>query len=203
MTNKKYLRGVLCLMLSCLANSAQSQITLFCGIGCPAPAQDIKSSTGIKIIYGTPLRPALPHMPGKALIYTPGKSDNQYQHIIKKYSMRYSIPERLINAIIAVESGFNPHAVSKAGAKGLMQLMPSVYRDADPFNPEQNIMLGVKQLAYLRDTFNGSIDLMLAGYNAGERNVLKHHGVPPFDETINYLKKINSIIGDNQINHLY
>ncbi len=116
----------------------------------------------------------------------------QYDAIIKKASVLYSIPEKMIKAVIQQESGFNTNATSSTGAKGLMQLMPSTAKYlgvSDSTNAEQNIMAGTKYLRQMLDKF-GSYDLMLAGYNAGPGNVSKYGGVPPFKETQNYVSKI-------------
>ncbi|WP_010302027.1 lytic transglycosylase domain-containing protein [Kurthia senegalensis] len=116
----------------------------------------------------------------------------QYDAIIKKASVLYSIPEKMIKAVIQQESGFNTNATSSTGAKGLMQLMPSTAKYLgvnDSTNAEQNIMAGTKYLRQMLDKF-GSYDLMLAGYNAGPGNVSKYGGVPPFKETQNYVSKI-------------
>lgn len=115
-----------------------------------------------------------------------------YDAIIKKASVLYSIPEKMIKAVIQQESGFNTNATSSTGAKGLMQLMPRTAAHLgvnDSTNAEQNIMGGTKYLRQMLDQF-GSYELMLAGYNAGPGNVSKYDGVPPFKETQNYVSKI-------------
>lgn len=116
----------------------------------------------------------------------------QYDAIIKKASVTYGIPEKMIKAVIKQESNFNNSVTSGAGASGLMQLMPATASYLGVTNrndPEQNIMGGTKYLKQMLDKF-GSYDLMLAAYNAGPGNVSKYGGVPPFTETQNYVSKI-------------
>ena len=97
--------------------------------------------------------------------------------------------------MIQTESSGNPRCVSGAGAMGLMQLMPANVKEAgisDPFDPEQNISAGSKQLAGLLSQYHGDLDLALAGYNAGPGNVRKYGGVPPFTETHNYIQRVRA-----------
>jgi len=120
------------------------------------------------------------------------------QNIVKECSQYYQVDERLIWAVMEVESGFNPNAVSTAGACGLMQLMPATAVEmgvTDIFDPAQNIAGGVQYLSRMLDLFNGNIDLALAGYNSGPENVKKYKGIPPFDETVNYVKLVKSKLG--------
>lgn len=108
---------------------------------------------------------------------------------------RYGIPEPLIHAVIRVESGYNPRAVSRRGAQGLMQLMPetaALLGVQDSFNPRQNIDAGVRHLRGLMERFRNDLPLVLAAYNAGEQAVLTYRGVPPYQETRQY---VNRVIG--------
>lgn len=118
---------------------------------------------------------------------------DSYSQIIKDASKKYNISESLIKAVIKQESAFNPKAVSKAGAKGLMQLMPKTaqfYGVTNVFNPKQNIFAGTKHLKGLMNHFNGSLPLSLAAYNAGANRVIKAKGIPNIRETKNYVKKV-------------
>ena len=112
---------------------------------------------------------------------------------IDRAAGRYNIPAELIRAVISVESAGDTSAVSRTGAKGLMQLMPQtaghVFVD-DPVDPAQNIQGGTRYLRELANEFNGDMMLMLAAYNAGPEAVRKHHGIPPFDETRDYVRKV-------------
>ncbi|HHG2504443.1 TPA: lytic transglycosylase domain-containing protein [Escherichia coli] len=116
--------------------------------------------------------------------------------IITRYAEKYNISEELIKALIQQESSFNPNAVSKAGAKGLMQLMPvhTVSKGIDPFDPEQNIKTGMGFLSHLLNKY-GDLRLALAAYNAGEKAVDKYGDVPPYKETQDYVKRIMGMLG--------
>jgi soluble lytic murein transglycosylase-like protein len=117
----------------------------------------------------------------------------EFDPIIDAQSRQYGIDKSLVKAVIAAESNYNPKAVSKKGASGLMQLMPKTAESlkvADCFNPSDNIRGGVRYLRFLLDTFKGDVSLALAAYNAGMSNVAKYKGVPPFNETRNYIAKV-------------
>lgn len=138
----------------------------------------------------------LPPMSVSSVIPSAGDSQttgNDYSSIVSQCAADNGIPPALVHAVIQTESNGNPNAVSSAGAMGLMQLMPSNVKDAgitNPFDPDQNIQAGTKQLANLMKQYNGDLDLTLAGYNAGPGAVRKYGGVPPFNETQNYIRKV-------------
>ncbi|EPW6985801.1 lytic transglycosylase domain-containing protein [Vibrio parahaemolyticus] len=113
----------------------------------------------------------------------------RYCQEIKTHSKAYNVPEKLIVAIIYHESHFNNKAVSNCGAKGLMQLMDFNSKGINPFDPNANIQTGTALIARLLKKYN-SVELALAAYNAGEGNVAKYKGVPPFPETQQYIKKV-------------
>lgn len=118
---------------------------------------------------------------------------NDYTHLIKKAAEQFQLPERLISSVIKHESNFNSQSVSRAGAQGLMQLMPGTAKFLgvkDSFDPEQNITGGARYLRQMLDQFDGKINVALAAYNAGPGNVRKYGGIPPFKETQNYVKKV-------------
>ncbi|MBU1097637.1 MAG: transglycosylase SLT domain-containing protein [Bacteroidetes bacterium] len=117
----------------------------------------------------------------------------KYNDIISSASKKYGIGENLIKSVILTESAANPTAVSKANAKGLMQLMDSTAQDMgvnNCFNPVENIHGGAKYLAKMIRQYNGNLELALAAYNAGPGNVAKYDGIPPFKETKNYINRV-------------
>jgi soluble lytic murein transglycosylase-like protein len=123
---------------------------------------------------------------------SPGRRERYDEHI-RQAAALYQIPEELVRAVIKVESDFDPRAVSPANARGLMQLIPETAERmlvTDVFDPRQNIFGGVRYLRVLANLFNGDIELTLAGYNAGEGAVMRHGGIPPYPETVDYVKRV-------------
>jgi soluble lytic murein transglycosylase-like protein len=121
------------------------------------------------------------------------KDANYFDLLISEYSQKYRVDFALIKAMIQAESGFNPNAVSKKGAKGLMQLMPetaSRMNVSNIFNPKENIEGGVRYFKYLLSLFNNDIRLSLAAYNAGENLVSDLGAIPPYRETVDYVRKV-------------
>ncbi len=137
-------------------------------------------------------RPALPANKAKAEHWWERRSDAP-PDAIDRAAHLYNIPAELVRAVIAVESAGDASAVSNRGALGLMQLMPGTAGKMyvrDPVDPAQNIHGGTRYLRYLANQFGGDMMLMLAAYNAGPEAVRKFHGVPPFDETRQYVRKV-------------
>ena len=121
------------------------------------------------------------------------KKHHIYHPIIHEAANRHEVDPALVKAIIMAESGYDPKAISKRGAKGLMQLMPSTAKALgveDVFNPEHNINGGVRYFKRLVNRFNGDVRLALAAYNAGSRKVKQYQGIPPFKATRFYIKKV-------------
>ena len=117
---------------------------------------------------------------------------------IREVAVRYDIPPILVAAIVEAESEFNPRAVSRRGARGLMQLMPgtaSSLKVSDTFDPYENIDGGVRHLRRLMDRYHGNLPVVLAAYNAGEQAVMVYRGVPPYPETRRYVSRILRRIG--------
>jgi hypothetical protein len=117
----------------------------------------------------------------------------EYEPLINQYAQEYRVDVALVKAVIHAESGYNPNAVSRVGAKGLMQLMPQTAKDlkvANSFDPQDNIRGGVRYLRFLLDTFHGDTSLALAAYNAGMNKVARYGGIPPYAETRNYVAKV-------------
>ncbi|MDD5712370.1 MAG: lytic transglycosylase domain-containing protein [Smithellaceae bacterium] len=123
----------------------------------------------------------------------------KYDPIIQKAAEKYQVDPALIKAVIKAESNFNHQAVSRVGARGLMQLMPataSSLQVVDSFHPEHNIEGGVRYLRYLLNLFNGNLPLALAAYNAGEGAVARYnYSIPPYRETQNYVQRVLYLFG--------
>jgi len=123
------------------------------------------------------------------------RGHGRFDATITQAAVLYQIPESLVRAVITVESGFDPRALSPANARGLMQLIPATaerMQVEDPYDPRQNIFGGVRYLRVLANLFNGDLVLTVAAYNAGEGAVLRHGGIPPYAETQAYVQKVIS-----------
>jgi soluble lytic murein transglycosylase-like protein len=115
---------------------------------------------------------------------------------IDQAAARHNVDASLVRSVVKVESNFNPNAVSRKGAMGLMQLMPSTARSlnvSNPFDPQQNVDAGVRHLRRLLDSYGGDVRLSLAAYNAGSGAVARSAGVPHFRETQNYVRRITNL----------
>lgn len=159
-----------------------------------------------KRIIKTP--PPSPHAsissPFKQTAYSPFKQRNlsayaaankeRYSTLISDAAQRYQVDEKLVHAVIQTESAYNSTAVSRAGATGLMQLMPDTARRfgvTDRTSPDQNVDGGTRYLRYLIDLFGPRLDLAIAAYNAGENAVIRHNNtIPPYQETQDYVRQV-------------
>jgi membrane-bound lytic murein transglycosylase B len=117
----------------------------------------------------------------------------RFNQVIKDAAKKFDVDAALVSAVIKAESDFNPREMSNKGARGLMQLMPATaerFGVTDSFDPVENIYAGTRYLRWLLETFHGNADHAVAAYNAGEGNVWKYKGVPPFRETVTYINRI-------------
>jgi soluble lytic murein transglycosylase-like protein len=157
-------------------------------------AQEVASYVGTKPASPAPQPAVNPNY--RELARGRSVTNTEVDKAIEAAALRHNVDPNLVRAVIKVESNFNPHAVSKKGAMGLMQLMPATARSlnvTNPFDPAQNVEAGVKHLKSLLDNFGGNVPLSLAAYNAGERAVLKHNAIPEFAETKSYVRQITNI----------
>jgi len=149
-----------------------------------SPAADASSSTAAAVA-SAPVRRQAATAP-------------QVDVAIEQAATRHHVDPNLVRAIVKVESNFNPRAVSRKGALGLMQLMPGTARElavSNPFDPQQNMDAGVRHLKGLLDSYGGDVPLTLAAYNAGAGAVARNKGVPPYRETRDYVKRITELYG--------
>ena len=148
-----------------------------------------KAKKGAKLFAKSKKLGATPAMPSD----TSPERFTRYDAHIREASSLYQIPEELVRAVIKVESDFDPRSVSRADARGLMQLIPETATRmmvTDIMDPRQNILGGVRYLRVLANTFNGNLELTIAAYNAGEGAVVRYGGIPPYEETQGYVVRV-------------
>jgi soluble lytic murein transglycosylase-like protein len=158
-------------------------------------AAALATTHGVK----TRTAPLLPSVSVSMSDFRAVRADRAYDDLIEEAAAAYRLDPELIRAVMRAESAFNPMVVSRAGAQGLMQLMPALAEEMgvdDPFDPRQNIMGGAKYLRQLLDRHRGNIPLSLASYNAGPTAVARYRAIPPFRETRQYVKKITGFLAD-------
>jgi soluble lytic murein transglycosylase-like protein len=129
----------------------------------------------------------------KRVHFNLGPNFTRFDPLILKAAKKYNVDYALVKAVIKAESNFNPRAISRVGAIGLMQLMPETadfLKVSDSFHPGDNIDGGVRYLRYLLNLFNGNLPLSLAAYNAGEKAVFRYNGIPPYRETQTYVRRV-------------
>src|SRR5499426_4117405 len=170
----------------------------------PAAAQVYKRTASDGTTYFTNIQPNPTYqrvayaVPATREPQRPSADYGLYSREIAEASARYGVPERLIWAVIRVESGFDPRAVSPKGARGLMQLMPetaAILGVRDIFNPRENIHGGARHLRGMMDRFNHDLPMAIAAYNAGDRPVAAFRGIPPYPETREYVARVLRLYG--------
>jgi hypothetical protein len=176
----------------------------------PLPSLGAALSLGVLFAVGTPWMPSdvtdggvalTEPAPGTDEPTTPRYDLAAIPEHIKAAAQRHRLSEELITAVISVESNFDHAAVSQKGARGLMQLMPAtatLIGVRDPHDPDENIDAGASHLRAMLDTFKGNLPLALAAYNAGQQNVIRHRGIPPFQETRNFVARVLRRMGDRK-----
>lgn len=152
------------------------------------------------VVYAIPesTKTQTPTKTEKANMTAPSELKNIFLHAAQKYG----IDVNLLKAVAKTESNFNPNSTSAAGAMGIMQLMPDTAKSlgvTNAYDPEENIIGGAKYLSQLLNKYNDNVPLALAAYNAGPGNVDKYNGIPPFEETKNYVKKVMEYLDINDI----
>jgi soluble lytic murein transglycosylase-like protein len=162
-----------------------------------AAARGSEAAIGmLKLLHGraADVKPVCPFDPPRLPVKV--EAPSKIAALVKRLAPRHKLDPGLVLAVIKVESDFQTNAVSKANAQGLMQLIPETAKRfgvKDSFDPEQNVIGGMKYLRWLLDRFDGDVELTLAAYNAGEKAVDQYDGVPPFAETKEYLKRLRNI----------
>jgi len=157
------------------------------------PANEIRLDSTNKKVEEVTSHPAPDRSANVVVSSALGKKAEPFHPIILSAASCHEVDPALIKAVIMVESRYNPHAISKQGAKGLMQLMPRTARSLgveDSFNPEHNVNGGVKYLKQLLDEFDDNLKFALAAYNAGSSKVRRYRGIPPIKATQYYVNRV-------------
>lgn len=177
------MRYALALLAALTAFDAQSEVRL------------LVRSDGTKVIYNT--APAHSARPADyAWLAKQRDRVSEYDEIVQRYAKKHRLDPVLVKAVMLVESNDNPRSVSHKGARGLMQLVPGTAKRfgvKKMFDPEENIRGGVEYLAFLRQLFRNDLSKMLAAYNAGENAVARYGGIPPYEETELYVRKVLTV----------
>jgi soluble lytic murein transglycosylase len=148
---------------------------------------------GVMHFTNTPTSPKFKLFMRERQRFISNLDNNQYDHIIAAAAAAQNLEAPLLKAVIKAESDFNPYAVSQKGAKGLMQIMPQNFpmlNVSNPYDPHQSINAGARYLREMMNRFDGKLALSLAAYNAGPGAVDRHNGIPPYQETENYIDRV-------------
>jgi soluble lytic murein transglycosylase-like protein len=179
---------------------AAGTLLLVCGI-VSAEEPLLYVVEGDAVVFTNTPQPGTRPVPGLSDEPTPTAprlAPTRFDPYIERVARETGLQPELIKAVALVESGFDARAVSRAGAQGLMQLMPQTARDygvADAFDPLANLQAGARHLRDLLDQFQGDLTLALAAYNAGAGAVRRHDGVPDYPETVDYVRRVHEKLG--------
>jgi len=182
-----WIRSVLLMLVSCVSSFAVGDIYKFI------------DENGVVHFTNVPTDPTyqyrlfIKEFSAKKQFRMSSYSPDKYDDMITEASRRHVVSFPLLKAVIKVESDFNPRAVSRAGALGLMQIMPEnarAFRMRDPFDPRENILTGTHYFRGLLERFNGKLQLALAAYNAGPTVVDRYNSIPPIKETEDYVERV-------------
>ncbi len=152
-----------------------------------------KAEMTIPVAWVREIRPSPAEQQSTPVIVQPEKPDFAYLDLVVTLAGKHRLDWRLVAAVMSAESNFDPRAVSPKGARGLMQLMPEtarMYSVNDVYDPAQNIEAGIKHLKMLLARYDGNLKLVLAAYNSGEKTVDRFQGIPPYQETRDYVKRV-------------
>ena len=193
---------LLAALLTCTPASADSSIYLYKqGNGVRAYTDRKPAHTAYVVIEKTGRPTATASCIGATPTSLAARASN-YSPLILKYAAAHGVQPALVRAVMRVESCFDQRAISRAGARGLMQLMPGTAAQLgvrNSFDPEQNIAGGVRYLSMMLERFHQDMNLALAAYNAGPEAVAEHHGIPPFAETRSYVKRVIAAYRQNSV----
>jgi soluble lytic murein transglycosylase-like protein len=198
------LRPLTVLLLAGSGGAAHAQVFGGQDAGGAVVLSNFQSDVANTVVVSAPVVPVMAVAPAarqESLANSPvmrlGAVPDRLLPIIHEAALEHALPANLLQAVIAVESGYNPNAVSRTGAKGLMQLMPQTanrFGVADVYDQRANVRGGAQYLKWLLGTFEGDVELALAGYNAGENAVIRSgYKIPPYRETQDYVPKVLAV----------
>ena len=181
------------MLLFALVPSAQADIFTYTSSDGIVHFSNVQVNKNDRIVVATQ-RDENPPVQPRGLVQPNQAKKNRFVPIVAEAARTYRVDAALLHAVISAESGYNPTAVSRKGAVGLMQLMPETarrYGVENSFDPAQNIRGGAQYISYLLQLFNNNLELALAAYNAGENAVIRYgYSIPPYRETLGYIPKV-------------